>query len=156
MTPKKNGAKTLAEMDSLARLMDSQFSIPGTKIRFGLDALIGLVPGAGDFATFLVSGYMMLILARNGASGYVLARMALNVLIDSLIGAIPVLGDLFDIAFRANDRNMKLMHQHFVDGRHRGGAWKVVVPVLVILLAVVCGLAYLAYRIFMWLYQLIL
>ena len=133
----------------------SQFKIPGTNISFGLDALVGLIPGAGDFATFLVSGYMMLTLAKNGASGFVLARMALNVLIDSLIGAIPILGDIFDIAFKANARNMKLMHEHYVDGRHRGGAWKVVVPVLVILLVVVCALAYLAYKIFMWLYHLV-
>lgn len=152
---KKNGTKALADMDMLAKLMDAQFKIPGTNIRFGLDALIGLVPGAGDFATFLVSGYMMLTLAKNGASGFVLARMAVNVLIDSLIGAIPLLGDIFDVAFRANTRNMKLMHEHFVEGRHRGSAWKIIIPVLVLLLLLVCGIAYLAYKLFIWLYHLI-
>lgn len=155
MQQRKNETQALARMDSLAKLMDSQFKIPGTNIRFGLDALIGLIPGAGDFATFLVSGYMMLTLAKNGASGFVLARMALNVLADSLIGAIPIIGDIFDVAFRANARNMKLMHEHFVEGRHRGGAWKVVVPVLVILLVLVSALAYLAYKIFMWLFDLL-
>jgi hypothetical protein len=99
----------LRNMESMAKLMDSQFTIPGTNIKFGLDALIGLVPGAGDFATFLISGYMLTILAQNGASGFVLARMGLNVLIDSLFGAVPILGDIFDVAFKANQRNMKLM-----------------------------------------------
>jgi hypothetical protein len=89
MPEKKTPPPALRNMDSLAKLMDGQFTIPGTNIRFGLDALIGLIPGAGDFATFLVSGYMLTVLAQNGASGFVLARMALNVLIDSLVGSIP-------------------------------------------------------------------
>lgn len=155
MESKKNTIPALKNMDLLARLMDSQFKIPGTNIKFGLDALIGLVPGAGDFATFLISGYMITVLASNGASGFVLARMVLNVVIDSLFGAIPVLGDIFDVAFKANQRNMKLMQQHYVEGRHKGGAWKVVIPVLFILFILVGLLAWLAYKLFVWLYHLI-
>lgn len=155
MQQQKNETRALAGMDSLAKLMDSQFKIPGTNIKFGLDAVIGLIPGAGDFATFLVSGYMILTLAKNGASGFVLARMALNVLADSLIGAIPILGDIFDIAFRANNRNMKLMHEHYVEGRHRGSGWTIIIPVLVILLIVVCGIAYLGYKILEWMFNLL-
>jgi hypothetical protein len=155
MQKKKNTIPALKNLDALAKLMDSQFKIPGTNIKFGLDALIGLVPGAGDFATFLVSGYMITVLANNGASGFVLARMLLNVVIDSLVGAIPVLGDIFDVAFKANQRNMKLMQQHYVDGRHKGGAWKVIIPVLLLLLILVGLLAWLAYKLFVWLYHLI-
>jgi len=146
-----NTAPALKNLAALAKLMDSQFRLPGTNIRFGLDALIGLIPGAGDFATFLVSGYMIMILANNGASGYVIARMALNIVIDSLFGAIPVLGDIFDVAFKANQRNMALMQEHFVDGRHKGRAWKVVLPLLLALLVVIGLLAWLAYRLFVWL-----
>ncbi len=113
------------------------------------------MPGAGDFATFLVSGYMITVLANNGASGFVLARMLLNVVIDSLVGAIPVLGDIFDVAFKSNQRNMKLMQQHYVEGRHKGGAWKVIIPVLFILFILVGLLAWLAYKLFVWLYHLI-
>jgi hypothetical protein len=153
MPEKKTPPPALRNMDSLAKLMDGQFTIPGTNIRFGLDALIGLIPGAGDFATFLVSGYMLTVLAQNGASGFVLARMALNVLIDSLVGSIPLVGDIFDVAFRANQRNMKLMHEHFVEGRHRGSAWKIVVPLLIVLLMFVAGMAWLAYKAFVWLYH---
>ncbi len=150
--PNKPSAE-LRNLSALARLMDSQFKIPGTNMRFGLDALIGLVPGAGDFATFLISGYMVIILANNGASGFVLARMILNIVIDSLVGAIPVLGDIFDVAFKANQRNMKLMQQHYAEGRHKGGAWKVVVPVLFVLLIFIAGLAWLAYKLFVWLFH---
>jgi hypothetical protein len=156
MDSKKNTTPALKNLNSLAKLMDSQFKIPGTNIKFGLDALIGLVPGAGDFATFLISGYMITVLSKNGASGFVLARMVLNVVVDSLFGAIPVLGDIFDVAFKANQRNMKLMQQHYIEGRHKGGAWKVIIPVLLILLIVVGGLAWLAYKLFVWLYHLIL
>lgn len=82
------------QLDWLAKLMDAQFSIPGTNFRFGLDGIIGLIPGAGDLSTFAVSGYLLTIMARNGASGFLLARMALNVVIDALFGMIPILGDL--------------------------------------------------------------
>ena len=155
MVSKKNTTPGLKNLNSLAELMDSQFKIPGTNIKFGLDALIGLVPGAGDFATFLISGYMITILASNGASGFVLARMVLNVVIDSAFGAIPILGDIFDVAFKANQRNVKLMQQHYVEGRHKGSAWKVIIPVLLILLIVVGGLAWVAYKLFVWLFHLI-
>jgi hypothetical protein len=145
---------SIKNLDSLAKLMDSQFRIPGTNIRFGLDALIGLVPGAGDFASFLISGYMIMLMAKNGASGFVIARMGLNIFIDALIGSIPVLGDIFDVAFRANQRNMKLMHQHFVEGRHRGSAWKVIIPVLFILFLLVGALIWFSYKIIVWLVNL--
>jgi len=143
----------IKNLDFLAKLMDSQFRIPGTNIRFGLDALIGLVPGAGDIAGFLISGYIIAVLAKNGASGFVLARITLNIFIDALVGSIPILGDLFDVAFKANERNMKLVHQHYVEGRHRGGAWKVIVPVVLFLFVLIGGLAWLAYRLFAWLFS---
>src|SRR5687768_16126386 len=152
MDSKKNTTPALKNLNSLAKLMDSQFKIPGTNIKFGLDALIGLIPGAGDFATFLISGYMVTVMAKNGASGFVLARMVLNIVIDSLIGSIPILGDIFDVAFKANQRNMALMQQHYVEGRHKGGAWKVIVPVLLMLLIIIGGLAWLAYKLFVWIF----
>ena len=147
-----NKTPELKNLKVLAKLMDSQFRVPGTDVKFGLDALIGLIPGAGDFVTFLISGYMVTVLANNGASGFVLARMVLNIVIDSLVGSIPILGDIFDVAFKANQRNLALMQQHYVEGRHRGGAWKVIVPVLLILLVVIGGLAWLAYKLFVWVF----
>ena len=143
--------KELKSVELMARLMDSRFKIPGTRFRFGLDPLIGLIPGLGDFTGFLISGYMILICARNGASGFVLARMTFNIFIDALIGAIPLIGDLFDFAYKANDRNLKLMQQHYIEGRHKGGAWKVVVPILIVLFIVIAVLAWCGYKVFTWL-----
>ncbi|HEU4471543.1 MAG TPA: DUF4112 domain-containing protein [Flavisolibacter sp.] len=145
-------SRELRHMDYLARLMDSQFRIPGTEIRFGLDALIGLIPGAGDLSTFAVSGYMLIIMARNGASGYVLARMVMNVMVDAIVGSIPFIGDLFDIAFKANTRNMRLMQQYYKEGRHRGSAWKVIFPVLLVLLLFILALIYGVYRLLAWIF----
>lgn len=147
-----SGPSSLKHLDRLAKLMDAQFRIPGTDIRFGLDGLIGLIPGAGDLSTFAVSGYMVLILARNGASGYVLARMVLNILIDAIIGSIPLLGDVFDIAFKANMRNLKLMQEHYREGRHRGSATQVIVPVLLIVLLFIAGLIWGTYKLLAYLF----
>jgi hypothetical protein len=143
----------ISHVESMATWMDSRFTIPGTNIKFGFDALIGLIPGAGDFTTLLISGYMVSILAKNGASGFVLARMALNILIDALLGSIPLIGDIFDVAFKANIRNVKLMREHYVEGRHTGGAWKVAVPLLLVVGLVVGGLAWLSVKFFMWVFN---
>ena len=141
----------LQKMERLTRLMDAQFRIPGTQFRFGLDPLIGLLPGAGDVSGFLVSAIMLATLAKNGASGFVLARMVLNIIIDLLIGSVPVLGDIFDFVFKANERNMKLMRAHYVEGRYKGGAWKVIVPVLLVLLVITISLVWGVYALIAWL-----
>jgi hypothetical protein len=142
--------KALRQVGYLAKLMDAQFRIPGTDIRFGLDGIIGLIPGLGDASTFAVSGYLLWIMAQNGASGYVLSRMVVNVLVDAIIGAIPFIGDIFDIAFKANMRNLKLMQEHYQEGRHRGSAWKVIVPVLVGLFLIIAALIWGTYKLIAW------
>ena len=141
--PKQRGLK---QLNYLAKLMDAQFRVPGTNFRFGLDGIIGLIPGAGDLSTFAVSGYMVWVMANNGASGLVLARMTFNILIDAIVGAIPILGDLFDVAFKANMRNMRLMQQHYEEGRHRGSAWKLIVPVLIVVFLVIVFIIWATYK----------
>jgi hypothetical protein len=93
----------------LARTLDAAVRIPGTNIRVGLDALLGLIPGIGDAVGAALSGYIVLAAARLGLPKSVIARMLLNLGIDTAVGAIPVLGDLFDVAFRANTRNVALI-----------------------------------------------
>lgn len=94
---------------SIARLLDTAFRVPGTNIRFGLDGILGLIPGVGDVAGAALSGYVILTAARAGAPNILLARMLANVGLDALVGAVPLLGDLFDVAFRANVRNAALL-----------------------------------------------
>ncbi|GAB3095883.1 DUF4112 domain-containing protein [Aestuariicella hydrocarbonica] len=97
-----------ARVHQLARLMDSSIRLPGG-FRIGVDGLIGLLPVVGDFATAGASFYIVALAARAGVPSRVLTRMVLNVALDAVVGAVPVLGDVFDIAFKANLRNARLM-----------------------------------------------
>jgi hypothetical protein len=105
----RRGADRLKRLDSLAYLLDNSIPIPGTGARVGLDAIIGLVPGIGDVAGTAMSGYIVMQAARMGAPGSVIARMVLNVGIETVVGSIPFLGDLFDAGWKANARNIKLL-----------------------------------------------
>jgi hypothetical protein len=106
-----------AFMAALARIMDDVFVIPGTNIRFGLDPLIGLIPGFGDTAGAAISTMLLIQGARVGLPKIVLARMALNVLINAALGTVPVLGDAFSVWFKSNVRNLALLERHALAGR---------------------------------------
>jgi hypothetical protein len=99
----------LARLDKLADFLDSRFIIPGTTIRFGWDGLIGLIPGIGDTLTLLPQLYFLYEALRAKVDLSTILKMAVNVLIDWAIGTIPVLGDIFDVAFKSNLRNAKLL-----------------------------------------------
>ncbi|MEQ8442433.1 MAG: DUF4112 domain-containing protein [Alphaproteobacteria bacterium] len=102
----------LARAEWLGRLLDDRFRIPGTGIRFGLDAVIGLIPGVGDWLTFLLSLYPVHVAWKAGVPLGALARMILNVLLDAGIGTIPVVGDLFDLFWKGNRRNLDILARH--------------------------------------------
>ena len=96
-------------LDQLSRMMDGLFRVPGTGWRIGLDALVGLVPGVGDFATTAVSFYILAAGVRYRVPKATLLRMASNVAVDYLLGAVPVVGDLFDAAWKSNQMNVELL-----------------------------------------------
>jgi hypothetical protein len=104
--------QSLARLEALARLMDGAFVIPGTTIRFGLDGIVGLFPVAGDMIAGLVSTYLIWEAAQLGAPGWLIARMLANTLLDTFVGAVPVVGDAFDVLFRANMKNMALLRRY--------------------------------------------
>lgn len=106
----------LDRLERFARLMDTAVRIPGTGIRLGLDSVIGLVPGIGDAITAAFATWIVAEAARLGVPKRKLARMMLNVLIDAGVGAIPIAGDLFDVAFRANTRNFEILRGHLRKG----------------------------------------
>ena len=99
----------------LAILFDSKFRIPGTRIRFGIDPLLGLLPVAGDLATAAFAVYGVVLARRMNAPGRLQLRMGWNIAIDALAGSVPVLGDLFDVAFKAHLRNVRLMERWLQD-----------------------------------------
>jgi hypothetical protein len=105
-------------LDRLSRLLDTAFVIPGTGIRFGVDAIIGIIPGVGDWASVALSSLIVLEAARIGIPPGLLARMIGNVVFEGVIGYVPIVGDVIDVFWRANRRNMALLREHLVrEGR---------------------------------------
>ena len=120
-TPHSAKAEALAQnLERLAWLMDRAIPIPGTKLRLGIDALLGLIPGVGDSLTGVIQTALVLTtLANYRVPKAVAARMATNVVVDNLVGLIPGIGDLFDIGFKANTRNMALLRE-VRERQHKG------------------------------------
>jgi hypothetical protein len=102
----------MERLASLARLLDHAFRIPGTQVRFGLDAVLGLLPGVGDVLSNLIAAYLVIEARRLGLPRWDMARMIGNIVIDAGLASIPVAGDIFDIFWRANDRNMSILRAH--------------------------------------------
>jgi hypothetical protein len=106
------GDPALPALRKWAVLLDSAFQVPGTNMRFGLDPIVGLFPGAGDLVTGFFSILILLHSVRLRIPKIVIARMLLNTGLDLLVGAVPLLGDLFDAGFKANLRNLSLLERH--------------------------------------------
>jgi hypothetical protein len=106
-------------VEALEQLLERAFVIPGTKIPFGLDSVIGLVPVVGDLVTAAMGAYMVWEARNLGMSKWALTRMAANVGIDTLIGAVPIVGDAFDLVWRSNSKNLRIIRKH-LDKHHPG------------------------------------
>ncbi len=134
------GPDELRAARALTHILDTAVTVPGTKIRFGLDPILGLIPGLGDLAGAALSGYVVLLASRFGAPGSVIARMVGNVAIDSLVGAVPLLGDLFDAAWKANRRNLSLLERYLdAPSRTKRSSTMVLVGALLVLAAIAVG-----------------
>jgi hypothetical protein len=135
----------------LAWVLDDMVRIPGTSMRVGLDAIIGLLPAGGDLAGGLMSAWVIVAAHRAGAGPAVVLRMGLNILIDMVIGAVPLLGDLFDVAWKANRRNVALLDEYLATPQPvRRSSRIVVAGVLVGLAILLGGMAVLSYRVLRW------
>jgi hypothetical protein len=131
-------------LDQLSRWMDGLFRIPGTGWRFGLDAIVGLIPGVGDTVSTLTGFYILAAGVRYRVSKVTLLRMGLNIGVDYLFGAIPVIGDIFDMAWKSNQRNVELLRRRATvsaEEAHSGRTsdWLFVGLVMLVLLALLVG-----------------
>jgi hypothetical protein len=133
----KDQVRVEKSLDELSRYLDGLFRVPGTDWRFGLDALIGLIPNIGDTLSVLPSFYILLAGVRYGVPKITLLRMAVNIGIDYVVGMIPFIGDAFDFVWKANNQNMNLIRTRAA-GQGRGTASDYIF--LLILLAVLLGL----------------
>jgi hypothetical protein len=140
--------------------MDNAFKIPGLGLRFGLDPIIGLIPGLGDTTTSLVSLYILHLAARHHISRITLSRMALNIAIDYAMGSLPFVGDAFDLFWKSNQRNVALLRRHIeatpaAERRARTGDWLFVSVLILLLVALLIGSIVTAYYILAWLGHLV-
>ncbi len=144
ITPIKTSAQLpdMKWVDRISHLMDSRFRIPGTRFRFGLDPILGLLPGVGDAASLAVSGVLIYHMARFGASRKLVIMMAGNVMLDALLGSIPILGNIFDFFSKANERNIRLLKRHYQEGKYQGSGTGILVVVGIILIALIGLIVY--------------
>ena len=104
--------KNLKRIRKISRLLDSAIGIPGTKIRFGLDPILGLIPGGGDLIGGLISAYMVYLATSFGLKKEEIGKMVGNVALETVLGSVPLVGDIFDAYFKANIRNLEILEQH--------------------------------------------
>ncbi len=138
-------------IERITKFMDSQFSIG--KYRFGIDPLLNLIPFLGDGVTFLISGWLIMVMSKHGASSKVATKMTINILIDAIIGAIPILGWIFDFYFKANERNLKLLKEHYQEGKHQGSGKNMLVGILIIFMFVIIAVIYGMWKLTEWVFS---
>jgi len=130
-------ARTLAALRKWSVLLDSAFRVPGTTLTFGLDPILGLIPGLGDLTTPLFAVLLLVHAVRMRIPRVVQVRMLINAIIDFLIGFIPIIGDLFDFGWKANVRNLALLERHaHPESQATAGDWVFVLSIVGVLIAV--------------------
>ncbi len=150
-TPANDGDVQRAR--ALARVLDSAVGIPGTPIRFGVDAILGIIPGAGDILGAGLAGYIVMRAARRGAPPAVLWRMLGNVTVDTVLGTIPLIGDMFDVAWKSNLRNAELLERYAANpGTVTTRSRRLGFVVAIVILLALLGLATLSFLVarFFW------
>jgi hypothetical protein len=140
-------------VERIASVMDNKFKVPGTNFRFGLDPILNFIPIAGDAAGFLISAILLYIMAKNGASRKVLILMTLNICVDAVVGAIPVIGQVSDFYIKANTRNIRLLKEHYQEGKHTGSGSGIIIMLLVVLGLFMAAILFLSYKAIEWLFM---
>ena len=148
--PKKkdNRPASLQSFERISHLMDSKFEIPGTGIRFGLDPLLSLLPVLGDLITLVISSMLIYTMHNHGASRKVVIKMMLNAGLDTLIGAIPLVGTVFDVFYRSNERNVKLLKEHYFEGKHQGSGKGLLAIIFLIAILIIAAVVYGIWKLF--------
>ena len=154
LTEQQRTVPQLRWVDTFSRTLDTKFRIPGTDLRFGLDFILGLVPGAGDILSLGMSGTLVATMAKHGASPLLVARMMVNVILDAFVGSIPVLGNIFDLLYKANYRNAELMREYYEEGKHTGSVWPVVLAVIGSILVLMVILVWVTVQLFEFIFGL--
>ena len=140
-------------IDRISWLMDNQFKIGS--FRFGLDPILNLIPLGGAIAGFGTSLVLVIAMWRNGASPKLVIRMLLNICFDAVLGSIPFLGNLFDFFSKANEKNIKLLRQHYYEGKHTGSGIGIIISILAVFFILIGVTFYLIWTLFSWAFSLL-
>lgn len=153
-TLNKSQIASLRRLRQICHLLDDALPIPGTPYRIGLDPILGLLPGGGDLIGAVFSGYVVFKAAQLGVPQETLIKMAANIVFDTVIGTVPVAGDLFDVAWKANIKNMKLLDAHVGSPEPGKKAdWLFVAALLLGLMLIFAGVILLTVMFFGWVFR---
>lgn len=152
----QNHTPARERLNRLAWLLDSSIRLPVLGFRIGIDGLIGLIPGIGDVAGGVLSSYILVQAARLGVPKLTLLRMVFNIVIDTLVGMVPLFGDLFDFAWKANNRNVRLLNAYLDNPRKTTATSGLIVTGVVVgVIGLLIGLLLLGAMVLRWFWQLI-
>ena len=142
-------------IDKISSLLDNQFRIPFTQVRFGVDFLIGLIPTVGDWLSFGISSILVFSMMRRGIGVGMLLTMLGNITLDAVVGSIPILGDLFDLHYKANRRNIALLKQYYVENPNPPTVTRSFFIVSLMFLAILLGFLFLVFKILSWVWGMV-
>lgn len=146
MSTQKTASERLDFLRNYVKILESQFTIPGTKFKFGIDPLLNIIPGFGSYSG-LILGMIFIVLAhKQGVSGKVKVLMFRNSVIDFLLGSLPLAGYITDFFYKSNEKNLRLLEEHILDEKHGGSGWS-----LILLFIFICiGIFFLTLAFFIW------
>lgn len=150
---KEKRIRELRWVERVSTLLDNKFKIGG--FRFGLDPLLNFFPVLGQTITFATSVLLVLVMFRNGVSSKAATKMLLNSIFDAILGSIPILGNIVDFFFKANQRNVKILKEHYNEGKHEGSAKGILTALFVFLLALCMFFIYLLWVFGEWIIGII-
>jgi hypothetical protein len=145
----------LTRLRRVSKILDNAIAIPGTKISFGLDPILGLIPGGGDTITGSIAAYIVVEAARMGVPREILGKMVSNILIDSFAGTVPVVGDLFDLGWKANVKNLELLEKHLDLTKSSKGDRLFIFGLILVLALIILGFATITFFTVTWFWHLI-
>lgn len=133
----------LKELRAYAKLLDAQFTIPKTKFTFGIDPLLSLIPFLGSFSGLLTGSVLIFLAHRKGVAGKAKVKMFKNLIIDFLFGLVPIAGNIKDFFYKANLKNMQIIEEHYLENKHTGSGWGLLILYILALLIVSIGFIFL-------------
>jgi len=142
-------------LESISIFMDSQFRLPGTNFRFGMDPILSFIPFGGSAASFAISAGLLLTMMKYGVSRKVVVMMLGNLLLDATIGSIPIIGNIFDFTFKANQRNMNLLKKHYQEGKYTGSGNGIIFIVILVFMLLLGLIFYGTWKLFSYLFSLL-